>query len=70
MSLKAVMEDVWYLDSGCSKHKTSKKEFLVNYKRKRCGSVTFGDGSKNKVVGIGMLSLEGIPKLKLCMLML
>jgi hypothetical protein len=64
MSLKTVMEDIWYLDSRCSKNMTGKKKFLVNYECKRDGSITFDDGSKNKIVEIGVLNLEGIPKLK------
>jgi uncharacterized alkaline shock family protein YloU len=33
-------------------------------KAKNSGSISFSDGSKNKVVGIGMLNIEGILKLK------
>jgi hypothetical protein len=29
MSLKAIMKDIWYLDSGFLKYMIGKKEFLV-----------------------------------------
>jgi hypothetical protein len=56
------MEDVWYLDSGCSKHTASKKEFHIEYECKKDSYVTFGDGSKNKFVRTYMLNIEGMPK--------
>ncbi|KAJ9567364.1 hypothetical protein OSB04_003330 [Centaurea solstitialis] len=34
----------WYLDSGCSKHMTGRKEILSNYKEEYGGSVKFGQG--------------------------
>ncbi|KAJ9542201.1 hypothetical protein OSB04_028707 [Centaurea solstitialis] len=33
----------WYLDSGCSKHMTGRKELLFNYKEEYGGSVKFGN---------------------------
>lgn len=41
------MRSVWYLDSGCSRHMTGKKEYLIGYIESRIGSVTF-DRVKNK----------------------
>jgi hypothetical protein len=64
ISLKTTIEDVWYLDNGCSKHMADKKEFLVNYEHKKGGSNMFGDGLGNKVVGNDMLNIEDMPKLR------
>lgn len=55
---------VWYLDSGCSKHMTENKEYLTDYVEIQRSSVTFADGVKNKVVSMGTLNLEEMPKLK------
>lgn len=37
---------------------------LSDYVQSRRGNVTFGDEMKNKVVIIGTLNVEGMPKLK------
>jgi hypothetical protein len=44
---------------------TSKKELLINYENKKDGSITFSNGSKNKVVETYILNLEGMSKLKI-----
>ncbi|KAJ9542388.1 hypothetical protein OSB04_028894 [Centaurea solstitialis] len=44
---------VWYLDSGCSKHMTGRKEILHNFKPKFCGSVQFGNEPYAPIVGYG-----------------
>ncbi|KAJ9551704.1 hypothetical protein OSB04_015749 [Centaurea solstitialis] len=44
---------VWYLDSGCSKHMTGRKEILHNFKPKFCGSVQFGNEQYAPIVGYG-----------------
>ncbi|KAJ9561381.1 LOW QUALITY PROTEIN: hypothetical protein OSB04_006541 [Centaurea solstitialis] len=41
----------WYLDSGCSKHMTGRKEILSNYKEEYGGSVKFGNNELAPVVG-------------------
>ncbi|KAJ9541501.1 hypothetical protein OSB04_028007 [Centaurea solstitialis] len=43
----------WYLDSGCSKHMTGRKEILHNFKPKFCGSVQFGNEQYAPIVGYG-----------------
>ncbi|KAJ9536332.1 hypothetical protein OSB04_un000495 [Centaurea solstitialis] len=43
----------WYLDSGCSKHMTGRKEILSNYKEEYGGSVKFGNNELAPVVGQG-----------------
>ncbi|KAJ9562426.1 hypothetical protein OSB04_007586 [Centaurea solstitialis] len=44
---------VWYLDSGCSKHMTGRKEILRNFKPKFCGSVQFGNEQYAPILGYG-----------------
>ncbi|KAJ9561548.1 hypothetical protein OSB04_006708 [Centaurea solstitialis] len=50
----------WYLDSGCSKHMTGRKEILSNYKEEYGGSVKYIDKIvKNQLVsGIPMIKFE------------
>ncbi|XP_039146856.1 uncharacterized protein LOC120284120 [Dioscorea cayenensis subsp. rotundata] len=45
-SIKKSSKDNWYFDSGCSRHMTGDKGFLMNYKECQIGHVTFGDGQK------------------------
>lgn len=40
------------------------KAFLVDYQPFKGGKVTFGGGSKGKIVGIGILSIPGLPNLR------
>ncbi|KAJ9567563.1 hypothetical protein OSB04_003529 [Centaurea solstitialis] len=44
---------LWYLDSGCSKHMTGRKEILHNFKPKFCGSVQFGNEQYAPILGYG-----------------
>ncbi|KAJ9539156.1 hypothetical protein OSB04_031889 [Centaurea solstitialis] len=50
----------WYLDSGCSKHMTGRKELLSNYKEEYGGSVKFGNNELSPVVGHGDIVCEDI----------
>lgn len=43
----------WYFDSGCSRHMTGAKQVLTTYNEINGGKVTFGDGGKGNVRGIG-----------------
>ncbi|XP_031108661.1 uncharacterized protein LOC116013148 [Ipomoea triloba] len=52
----------WYFDSGCSRHMTDSKEFLKNV-IPYTGQVTFGDGIKGDIMGIGILNVAGLPSL-------
>ena len=44
--------DMWYLDSGCSRHMTGNKSLLKSIRKVTAGSVTFGDSSKGSIIGI------------------
>ncbi|XP_057418198.1 uncharacterized protein LOC130712379 [Lotus japonicus] len=62
-SFRVSSSEDWYFDSGCSKHMTGNKEYLENLKEYSCKSVTFGDGAKGKIKGIGKLVNSGSPDL-------
>ncbi|KAK0583521.1 hypothetical protein LWI29_037786 [Acer saccharum] len=63
IALKANSSNFWYLDSGCSRHMTGNKSFFETLVMEEGGYVTFGDGSKKKVVGKGSISVPGLPSL-------
>ncbi|KAJ9560873.1 hypothetical protein OSB04_006033 [Centaurea solstitialis] len=44
---------VWYMDSGCSKHMTGRKELLANFKHKYGGNVRFGNKLSAPIMGYG-----------------
>ncbi|KAJ9553022.1 hypothetical protein OSB04_017067 [Centaurea solstitialis] len=50
----------WYLDSGCSKHMTWRKELLSNYREEYGGSVKFGNNELSPVVGHGDIVCKDI----------
>ncbi|KAJ9547142.1 hypothetical protein OSB04_019685 [Centaurea solstitialis] len=50
----------WYLDSGCSKHMTGRKELLSNYREEYGGSVKFGNNELSPVVGHGEIVCKDI----------
>ncbi|CAA0832638.1 Unknown protein, partial [Striga hermonthica] len=64
LALKSTSNSDWYFDSECSRHMTGLKSNLTNIMHVSSSSVTFGDGAKNKVLGIGCLNVPGLPKLK------
>ena len=50
----------WFMDSGCSKHMTGRIENFLSLKALEGGSVSFGNGKKGYILGIGRIgkSLE------------
>ncbi|KAJ9545769.1 hypothetical protein OSB04_025476 [Centaurea solstitialis] len=44
---------VWYMDSGCSKHMTGRKELLANFKQKYGVNVRFGNKLSAPIMGYG-----------------
>ena len=60
-ALKARDSCVWYLDSGCSKHMTGNKGLFKTLFEGKIGIVTFGDGSKSVIRGIGTVDILGLP---------
>ncbi|WJX88834.1 hypothetical protein P8452_70878 [Trifolium repens] len=62
-SLRASSREDWYFDSGCSRHMTGVEKFLKDIKSYNTSYVTFGDGAKGEIKGIGKLHNSGLPKL-------
>ena len=52
---------LWYLDSGCSRHRTRDQYLFKVFEFKKGGNVTFGNGSKSQIKGMGIISLPGLP---------
>ncbi|KAK2428549.1 putative mitochondrial protein [Trifolium repens] len=63
-SLRASSREDWYFDSGCSRHMTGEEKYLMNVRSYKASSVTFGDGAKGEIVGIGDLINHGQPNLE------
>ena len=42
---------LWYLDISCSRHMTRDRSLFKVFESKKCGNVTFGDGSKSQIKG-------------------
>jgi len=62
-SIKTSLNENWYFDSGCSRHMTGVKEFLDTVEFHNNSFVTFGDGAKGKIPGIGNIINNELPKL-------
>ena len=60
-ALKARDSCLWYLDSGCSRHMTGNKGLFKTLFEEKIGTVTFGDGSKSVIRGIGTVDIPGLP---------
>ncbi|XLS80971.1 hypothetical protein HN51_046802, partial [Arachis hypogaea] len=46
-------ENMWYMDSGCSRHMTGKTTFFIKLDEYDGGLVTFSDDGKRKIVAVG-----------------
>ncbi|CAL2231001.1 unnamed protein product [Prunus armeniaca] len=69
MALFARKSDTWYFDSGCSRHMSGDKCWFPNLNTECVeGFVTFGNGSKGKILGKGDVETLGLPFLKNVML--
>jgi hypothetical protein len=54
----------WYFDNGCSKHMTRVNRLSKDVRSCDNSYVTFGDGGKGKIMGIGSLVSDELPKLE------
>ena len=61
IALKECDSCLWYLDSGCSTHMTGNKGLFKTLFEGKIGTVTFGDGSKSVIRGIGIVDIPGLP---------
>lgn len=60
-TLKASDSYLRYLDSGYSRHMTRNKALFKTLIKGKIGTVTFGDGSKSMIKGIGTMDILGLP---------
>ena len=60
-ALKARDSCLWYLDSGCSRHMTGNKALFKTLFEGKIRTVTFGDGSKSVIKGIGTVDILRLP---------
>ncbi|XP_058771038.1 uncharacterized protein LOC131644531 [Vicia villosa] len=63
-SLRVSAKEDWYFDSGCSRHMTGIKNLLVDIRNHATSYVTFGDGAKGEIKGVGKLNCSGVPNLE------
>ena len=54
---------LWYLDSGCSRQMIGDHSLFKVFESKKCGNVTFSNGSKSQIKGKGTISLLGLPNI-------
>ncbi|XP_070019895.1 uncharacterized protein [Nicotiana sylvestris] len=47
------MSQIWYMDSGCSKHMTGNKDQFLSLEDLKGGNVSFGNGNKCEIIGVG-----------------
>ncbi|WVZ80907.1 hypothetical protein U9M48_028344 [Paspalum notatum var. saurae] len=53
------MEDVWIMDSGCSRHMIGHRKWFSSLNPMRTKEyITFGDNGQGKVMGVGSISLS------------
>ena len=60
-ALKTHDSCLWYLDSGCSRHMTGNRALFKTLFEGKIGTVTFGDGSKSVIRGIGTMDIPRLP---------
>ena len=53
--IKQEKKDLWYLDSGCSRHVTGDKTKFAKLELKEEGFVTYGDNNKGRILGNGVI---------------
>ena len=46
-------QNLWYMDSGCSKHMRGDPNKFIKMKKDNKGRVTFGDNMSSKIIGKG-----------------
>ena len=46
---------LWFIDSGCSRHMTGEKSNFLSLAATQGGSVAFGNGKSSTIIGIGKI---------------
>lgn len=62
-SLRDLAREDWYFVNGYSKHMTGVNTLFKNIKSYSTGYVTFKDGAKCEIKGVGRLACTGLPSL-------
>ncbi|KAL8157708.1 hypothetical protein AgCh_002420 [Apium graveolens] len=57
---KGKRRNLWYLNSGCSRHMTEDFTLLTEFKERTGLSITFGDDNKGFTMGYGLISKENV----------
>ena len=57
-------QNLWHMDSGCSKHMTGDPTKFLSLKRKQKGKVAFGDNLSSKIIGKGTVAIRDKMKAK------
>ena len=57
------IQNLWHLDSGCSKHMTGDSSKFITLKDNK-GKVTFGDSLSSKIIGKGIVVVNSKIKAK------
>ena len=53
-------KNLWYLDSGCSRHMPGDSTLLTEFKERAGPSITFGDDNKGYTMGYGLISKDNV----------
>ena len=53
-----ISRDDWILDSGCTNHVCSKREYFNEFQKGNLGKVSLGDGSSCKIMGVGTVRIK------------
>ena len=53
-------KDLWYLDSGCSRHMNGDQSMLTRFEEKAGPGVTFGYDNKRFTLGYGMIEKDNV----------
>ncbi|KAA0042995.1 gag-pol polyprotein [Cucumis melo var. makuwa] len=56
-------DDVWYFDSGCSRHMNGNRSYFTNLNDCVIRHVTFGDGAKGKIIAKGNIDKDDLSRL-------
>ena len=62
-TLKAHNSNMWYLDSGCSRHMCGNKAYFDTVTKCDRGLITFGDDSTSRVVEKCSIRSQGLSNL-------
>ena len=49
-------QNIWIMDSGCSRHMTGIKSLLTDFKSERHGNVTFAGNHGGEITGLGNIT--------------